>query len=102
MRPLWAIIYCRKLYGHYNALFLMIPLPAAGPGHQEELAWLPGGVLAMTPCLLLHFRVTLMRNNWVAFRDSTKPRHKEPTKRKLLLCLSLFTPSAFPRVASSA
>lgn len=92
MRPLQAIIYCRKLYGHYNALFLMIPLPASGPGHQEELAWLPGGVLAMTSCLLLHFWVTLMRNNWVTFWESTKPRHNEPTWRKSLLCRSLCTP----------
>lgn len=62
-----------KLYGHCNALFLMIPLPTSGPGNQEELAWLPGGVLAKTPCLLLDFWVILMRNNWVTFQDSTKP-----------------------------
>lgn len=92
MRPLWAIIYCRKLYGHNNALFLMIPLPASHPAHQEEFAQLPGGALAMTPCLLLHLWVTLMRNNWVTFWESTKPRHSEPTQRKWLLCWSLFTP----------
>lgn len=72
MRPLWTIIYCMKLYGHSNALFLTIPLPTPGPGNHEELAWLPRGASAMSPCPLLDFWVIVMRNNWVTFQDSTK------------------------------
>lgn len=88
MRPLWTIIYCIKLYGHCNALFLMIPLPTSGPGNQEELAWLPDGVLAMTPCLLLDFWVTLMRNNGVTFQDCTKHIHGEQNLGESWCCVA--------------